>query len=141
MPLNVLVVDDSSIMRSMVIKSLRLSGLPLGDVHQAANGQEGLTVLDANWVDLLLIDLNMPVMTGEEMIDRLRSNEETSTIPILVISTEGSQTRIRSLRDKGAVFIQKPFTPEDLGQTVRRLTGVTDEQFDESFETSSDFDF
>lgn len=70
MALNVLVVDNSMVMRTMIIKTLRLSGLELGDIHQAANGQEGLQVLENNWIDLALVDINMPVISGEEMIDR-----------------------------------------------------------------------
>ena len=69
MSLNVLVVDDSAVMRAMIIKTLRLSGLPLGEVHEAANGQEGLGTLDEHWIDLVLVDINMPVMNGEEMIE------------------------------------------------------------------------
>lgn len=70
MALNVLVVDDSAVMRGIIIKTLRLSGLPLSDVHQAANGEEGLKMLDQHWVDLVMVDINMPVMNGEEMLDR-----------------------------------------------------------------------
>ncbi len=68
MALNVLVLDDSAVMRAIIIKTLKLTGLPLGGIHEAANGKEGLEVLDANWVDLALVDINMPVMTGEEFI-------------------------------------------------------------------------
>ena len=140
--LNILIVDDSAVMRSMVIRTLKMSGLPLGSIHQASDGQEGLKVLDGNWVDLLLVDLNMPVMTGEEMIDRLRAQPETADLPILVISTEGSQTRIEAIRSKGASFIHKPFTPEDLGNTIRELTGVSDhEQNDGGLDPGSSFDF
>jgi len=60
MALNVLIVDDSVVMRTMVLKVLRMSGVPLGEVHQAANGQEGLAALDGNWIDLVLADINMP---------------------------------------------------------------------------------
>ncbi|GAF81238.1 unnamed protein product, partial [marine sediment metagenome] len=62
MSLNVLVVDDSMVGRAMVIKALKLSGIELGEILQAADGQEGLDVLDANWVDLVFADINMPVM-------------------------------------------------------------------------------
>ncbi len=140
--LNILVVDDSAVMRSMVIRTLKMSGVPLGSIHQASNGREGLDVLEGNWIDLLLVDLNMPVMTGEEMIDHLRARQDTADLPILVISTEGSQTRIEAIRSKGASFIHKPFTPEDLGNTIRDLTGVSGhEQHDGGFDPSSGLDF
>jgi len=128
MSLNILVVDDSSVMRAMIIKTLRLSGLPLGQIHQAGNGQEGLDVLSSNWIDLALIDINMPVMNGEEMIDRLRRNPETADLPVIVVSTESSETCIEMLQKKGAVFVHKPFTPETLRETIEKMTGVSSEQ-------------
>ncbi|HEX30388.1 TPA: response regulator, partial [Candidatus Poribacteria bacterium] len=66
MALNILVVDDSSVMRSIIIKTLHLCGLPLGEIYQAVNGLEGLQALEENWIDLALVDINMPVMDGEE---------------------------------------------------------------------------
>ena len=123
MALKVLVVDDSAVMRAMIIRTLRLSGLACEDIHEAANGQEGLQVLGQYPVDLVLADLNMPVMDGEEMIGRLRANPDTAELPVIVVSTEGSFTRISLLRDQGAEFVHKPFTPESLRETVVELMG------------------
>lgn len=127
MALNVLVVDDSAVMRGIIIKTLRLSGLSLSEVHQAANGEEGLKMLDQHWVDLVMVDINMPVMNGEEMLDRMRSNPETAGLPVLVVSTESSETRIEALAQKGARFVHKPFTPETLRAKIIEMTGVSDE--------------
>ncbi|GIX47034.1 MAG: response regulator [Candidatus Tectimicrobiota bacterium] len=126
MALNVLVVDDSAVMRAMVIKTLRLSGLPLGEVHEASNGEEALRQLDAHWIDLALIDLNMPVMDGEALLACLRRNPETAQLPVIVVSTEGSTTRIEALRRQGAAFVHKPFTPEQLRGVILEVTGVAD---------------
>jgi two-component system chemotaxis response regulator CheY len=123
MAINVLVVDDSGVMRSMIIKTIKLSGLQLGETHQAANGREGLEALNEHWIDLVIADINMPVMDGEEMIDRIMENSEHKDIPIVVISTEGSKTRVERLREKGARFIHKPFTPEKIRDTVKDLLG------------------
>ena len=128
MALNILVVDDSSVMRSIIIKTLRLSHLPLGQVHEAPNGQEALKVLEGNWVDLALVDINMPVMDGEEMIHRLRQNPATADLPVIIVSTEGSETRKEVLRQKGAGFVQKPFTPETLRDEVLGTLGGLDDQ-------------
>src|SRR3990167_4040042 len=128
MGFNVLVVDDSSVMRAMIIRTLRLSGLSMGEIHEAANGQEGLQVLEHHWIDLALVDMNMPVMTGEEMLDRVRQNPETADLRVVIISTEGSDTRIDILRRKGVGFVHKPFTPEILRETILRITGGSDEQ-------------
>lgn len=125
MALNVLVVDDSAVMRTILIKMLRLSGLPLAEIHQAADGREGLAVLDEKPVDLALIDLNMPVMTGEQMIGEIRSREKLSQMPILIVSTEGSETRIERLKQQGTYFVHKPFSPESFCQLIEEITGVT----------------
>jgi len=111
-------------MRSIIIKTLRLSGLPLGEVHEAANGREGLQALDGNWIDLALVDINMPEMNGEEMLDAVRTNPETTSLPVVVVSTEGSDTRIEMLQKKGAEFVHKPFTPEILRDTITNMTGA-----------------
>ena len=124
MPLNVLVVDDSSVMRAMIIKTIRMSGLDLGDVYQAGNGQEGLDAARSNWIDLVVADINMPVMNGEEMIDQMKADPELSDLPTIVISTEGSATRIERLESKGVKFIHKPFTPEIIRDSIQDLTGI-----------------
>ncbi len=128
MALNILVVDDSMVMRAMIIKVLRLSKLPLGEIHEASNGQEGLKVLEGHWIDLALVDINMPVMDGEEMINRLRENPDTAALPVLIISTEGSETRKEALTQKGASFVHKPFTPETLRFAILRTIGGFDDK-------------
>lgn len=124
MAIRVLVVDDSSVMRAMILKTMRMTDLPLGMIHQAADGREGLSVLMEYPVDLLIADINMPVMTGEEMINRIRKNPDWDPLAIIVISTEGSDTRIERLERKGAVFIHKPFSPETIRDTVHRMLNV-----------------
>ncbi|MEE4356144.1 MAG: response regulator [Desulfococcaceae bacterium] len=121
MVINVLVVDDSSVMRTMIIKTMKMSGLPVGTIHQAANGKEGLELLRQNWIDLVIADINMPVMNGEEMIDEILAHPETRDVSIIVISTEGSDTRIERLQHKGAAFVHKPFTPENIRDMVIKI--------------------
>ena len=125
MAFNLLVVDDSAVMRRMIIRALRLSGLPLGEVHEAADGEEGLRQLDQHWIDLVLVDLNMPVLNGEEMIRRVRERPEMADLPIVVVSTDGSETRQERLRDSVAGFVHKPFAPETLRDTISGVLGVT----------------
>ena len=74
MSINVLVVDDSAVMRSMIIRTLRMSGVPVAEIYEAADGVEGLEQLSQNWIDLALVDINMPVMNGEEFIERVRAS-------------------------------------------------------------------
>ena len=142
MALNILVVDDSSVMRTIIIKTLRLSGLPLGELYEAKNGVEGLEIIENNWVDLAFVDINMPVMNGEEMINKIRQDPDTADLSIVVVSTESSETRINPLIEKGVKFIHKPFTPEFLKETIISVTGEIDEQeFGESALQCGGFDF
>jgi two-component system chemotaxis response regulator CheY len=124
MAVNLLVVDDSSVMRSMIIKTVRMSGLQVGEIHQAADGLEGLDMLNRHWIDLALVDINMPVMSGEEMILQLRRDPGLKDTPVIVISTEGSTERIDRLLALGARFIHKPFSAEAFRDTVRELIGA-----------------
>jgi two-component system, chemotaxis family, chemotaxis protein CheY len=129
MSFNVLVVDDSAVMRQMIIRTLKMSGIPVGSVHEAGNGEEGLFTLTHEWIDLLLLDINMPVMNGEEMLRRVRAQPETEHLPVIVVSTEGSETRLAALHAMGAVVVRKPFAPETLRDTILRVTGVTDVEY------------
>jgi two-component system chemotaxis response regulator CheY len=130
MGLNILVVDDSSVMRSIIIKTLKMTGLPLGDIWEAKNGEEGLRLLRGKWVDLALVDIHMPVMDGEEMINRLRDNEQYKNLPIIVISSESDPSKIEMMHRKGTTFIHKPFKPETLKEVMIAVTGVSNENKD-----------
>jgi two-component system chemotaxis response regulator CheY len=125
MAFNVLIVDDSAVMRGMIARVVRLSGLPLGAIHEAGDGAAGLAALAEHWVDLVLLDVNMPVMDGEEMLRRLRADPETAALPVIIVSTEGSEARRAALEALGVSFIRKPFKPEDLRALVLQATGVT----------------
>lgn len=129
MAFNVLVVDDSAVMRTMVVRTLKMSGIPLASVHEAANGEDGLRLLGEEWIDLLLLDINMPVMNGEEMLQRVRANPDTREIRVIVVSTEGSETRLASLQELGASIVHKPFAPTTLRNTILRVTGVSDAEY------------
>jgi two-component system, chemotaxis family, chemotaxis protein CheY len=123
MPLHVLLVDDSAVMRTMIARTLRLSGVPLGDVVQCGDGRQALEALAARTVDLALVDINMPVMDGEQLLDRIRTGQRTAGLPVIVVSTESSAVRVERLRSKGAHFIHKPFTPEQLRDLIHTVTG------------------
>jgi two-component system, chemotaxis family, chemotaxis protein CheY len=123
MSLNLLVVDDSAVMRAMIIKALRMAQLPLGEVYQAADGAEGLAQMGSHWVDLCVTDINMPVMDGEQMIESMRASDETADTPVIVVSTEGSETRIERILANGVSFVRKPFTPEEIRSAIKEAVG------------------
>ncbi len=119
MSYRILIVDDSRTTRKMVARSLKMSKLPISEVVEAENGEEGLAALEASEIDIVFSDLNMPVMTGFEMIDRIKESDKLSAIPLIVISTEGSAARIEHLKSQGVNgYIRKPFQPETMRDVV-----------------------
>ena len=88
---SILIVDDSSLMRSMIKRIIQVSDFPCNDLRYAENGREGLEVMREHHVDLLVVDINMPVMDGSEMIAAVRADNSISATSVLVISTEGSE--------------------------------------------------
>jgi two-component system chemotaxis response regulator CheY len=124
MAYNILIVDDSPIMRQVIKKTVRVSGADIGVVYEANNGKEGLEQAQSNWIDLILTDINMPEMNGVEFIRHLKSDEELSSIPVMVISTEGRDEIVQEAMRLGAVdYITKPFRPEEIGEDIIRILG------------------
>lgn len=123
MSLNILLVDDSDVIRMMIERTLRLADLPVKSVHHAANGRQALDVLDEEWIDLVLADLNMPVMDGAEMLSRIREQDAFKDMPVIIVSTEGATQRIDDLSSKGvSAWIRKPFTPEEIRDVIGGVT-------------------
>lgn len=123
MSVNVLVVDDSDVIRSMILKTLRIAEVPVASAFEASNGREALSILAENWVDVVLADINMPVMDGVEMLRRIRAAEETADTPVIVVTTEGSTARVTELAAAGvSAFVRKPFTPEKIREVVLSVT-------------------
>jgi two-component system, chemotaxis family, chemotaxis protein CheY len=122
MAYNVLIVDDSAIVRSVVRKTLGMSGIELGEIHEAGNGRDALAALEQHWIDIVFADINMPVMNGIEMVDRMVERDLLKTSPVVIISTERSETRIEELRARGvSAYLNKPFTPECLRDVIARI--------------------
>lgn len=124
MAYNFLIVDDSSVMRKMLARTVRMCGLEVGEIYEAGNGQEGLDALAARKVDLIFVDINMPVMNGEEMVDRVRADPKTEKLPVVFISSESSSSRIEILMQKKAGFVHKPFSPEALRENIVSALGA-----------------
>ncbi len=119
MPIRALIVDDSSVMRKIVERSLAQAGIEMSQVFQAGNGAEALAVLSANRVDLILCDINMPVMDGLEFIKQLPGVENAKSVPVVMITTEGSEAQVVQALSSGASgYIRKPFTPEQVKEQV-----------------------
>lgn len=119
---NVLIVDDSLIIRKMIAKTLRISDLNISEFFFAENGRQALRQLKENSVDIVFADINMPEMNGIQMIEEMRKEDLLSSIPVVVISTERSRKRIEELKAMGVKsYLCKPFIPEQFTQVVKDL--------------------
>ena len=125
MALNILIVDDSSLTRKAIRRIIDMLGLEVEQILEAENGSEALKVLAKTNIDLVLADLNMPEMGGIEMIYHMRGNEATKNIPVVVVTTESSTTRIEGLlADCAKAYLHKPFTPEEFKEVITQTVGV-----------------
>jgi two-component system, chemotaxis family, chemotaxis protein CheY len=124
---NILIVDDSATIRQMVKRTMQLAELDIGDVYEASNGIEALAQLAEHKVGVIMLDINMPMMNGMQLLSRMKSNEKLKDIPIVIVSTEGSEQRIQEFENIGAFgFVRKPFHPEQLRDVLQPLLGVTE---------------
>lgn len=124
MAYRVLIVDDSPAMRTFVRRVAELSGIEVERYFQAANGEEALALLQREPVDVVLTDVNMPRMNGEELLRNLEADERFRNVPVLVISTDGTETRVHRMMALGAKgYVKKPFLPEILREELERVLG------------------
>lgn len=126
MAYNVLIVDDSPAMRSFVHRVLELSGLEIGRCAQAENGKAALDFLREEWVDLVLTDINMPVMDGLEFLRNIEADNSLRMIPVVVVSTDKTENREQQMLKLGAKgYVKKPFLPETLRAEIEKVLGVS----------------
>jgi two-component system chemotaxis response regulator CheY len=120
-----LIVDDSSVMRKIVERSLRQAGLDTLVVYEAGNGAEGLDMLKSKDVDLILSDINMPSMDGLEFLRQIRAQQLAPGIPVVMITTESSEEHVKQAILAGARgYIRKPFTAEQVKERVLPLVNA-----------------
>ncbi len=132
MAFNILIADDSETMRAVVKKIVIMSGVPIGELHEAENGKEVLNILGETWVDVILTDINMPEMDGMDLLRELSADDVHRNIPVILITTESSLARMEQARDLGAAgYIKKPFLPE----TIKKiLLDVLEKAYDKKVE-------
>ncbi len=113
MPKSLMIVDDSATMRKIIMRTVRMSGLEFDRTQEAGNGAEALSKLGADGVDIMLCDINMPEMSGTELIKEVRRLDSCADTKIVIVSTESSQEFVEGVLADGANgYITKPFTPE-----------------------------
>jgi two-component system chemotaxis response regulator CheY len=122
MPLDILIVDDSAAIRKILHRVLVQAEVPMGKVHEAGDGQEALEKLRTEKIGLILSDINMPTMDGIEFLTRLKADDSFKSVPILMVTTEGSQAKVLQALELGAAgYVKKPFTAE---QIKEKLAGI-----------------
>jgi len=129
MAYNILIVDDSTPMRAVIKKVVKASGFNVGQFFEAANGIEALKILNQEWLDLVLTDYNMPDMNGLGLVEEMKKDEELKSVPVVMITTEGSRERVEEFMEKGVMdYIKKPFTPEQIKQKLMQIIGETEDE-------------
>ncbi len=116
---SILIVDDSAMMRKIILRALTLAGLEFQRVIEAGDGAEALEILKVQTVELIMCDINMPVMNGLDMLKNLRALNLAVDVPIVMVTTESSSEHVRQAVAVGASgYIRKPFTPDQVKQKV-----------------------
>jgi len=121
-PLEILIVDDSATMRQFVRRAVQLSEVPVANVHEAANGHEALAVIEANDIDAVFTDINMPVMSGVDLLREL-ARQGRNTPARIVVSTDGSEARRREMEGLARWYVNKPVRPEVVRDVLNELAG------------------
>jgi two-component system chemotaxis response regulator CheY len=115
----VLIVDDSAVMRKIIKKNIADSGMVVSDYIDAGDGKQALDAVSKNDIDLILCDWNMPNMSGLEFVKTLRSLNLPKKIPVVMITTEGSDAKVSEAKESGADgYLTKPFTPDQIRDTL-----------------------
>ena len=121
-PPNLLIVDDSKAIRKILLRVLNQTGLPLGQVLEAGDGKEALKLMEDHNVSLVLSDINMPNMDGLELLRTLRASAQWHDLPVVMITTEGSQAKVQEAVDLGATsYVRKPFSADLLRDKLASL--------------------
>ncbi|HYO83554.1 MAG TPA: response regulator [Bryobacteraceae bacterium] len=115
MSFRMLIVDDSDAMRTFIKRVVNMSGLEPSAIYEVGNGKEALECLASQPVDVILSDINMPVMDGEQFLKELASSGKLREIPVVIVSTDSTATQVgRALKLGARGYVKKPFTPEAL---------------------------
>ena len=124
-PMNLLIVDDSAMMRSMIKRVLGMTDVRVGEIYEAGNGREALDVLETHDVEVLLTDINMPVMSGTELLRILAGNPRWRSLRRVIISTDGSTARREEVAGLHVrCYLEKPVTPEVVRDVLTQVADV-----------------
>lgn len=120
--LDVLIIDDSAAIRKILQRVLQQAEMSIGSIYEAGDGLEAIAILKTKPVGLIFSDINMPNMDGLQFLSELRANDAWKEIPVLMITTEGSQVKVMAALDLGANgYVRKPFTPDQIKDKLAGL--------------------
>ena len=126
-PLNILIVDDSAMMRAMIKRVAGLADIPIATVYEAGNGQEAIEILESHPIDALFTDINMPVMSGTELLREIERRGEWKDLVRVIISTDGSAARREEGSElHGRCYVEKPFRPEVMRDVLAEVATNAD---------------
>ncbi|HEX3355997.1 MAG TPA: response regulator [Tepidisphaeraceae bacterium] len=121
---NILIVDDSSTTRAFIRRVIGLSGFQTKEIYEASDGKKALELLNQQAVDIVLADLQMPEMDGEEMSRRIFNDPTKQHVSVIVVSADPNEQKIQSLLQAGAKgYLAKPFTPEAFRKALLNVIG------------------
>jgi two-component system chemotaxis response regulator CheY len=119
---DILVVDDSAAIRKILTRVLRQTGMAIQTIHEAGDGQDALALMAQHRIDLVLSDINMPKMDGLQLLASLKASPQWQAIPVVMITTEGGETKVaEAVRLGAAGYVRKPFTAD---QIKEKLVGI-----------------
>jgi two-component system chemotaxis response regulator CheY len=122
MPLDILIVDDSAAIRKILQRVLRQADVDVGQVYEAGDGLEALETLKKHKVHLVLADVNMPNMNGMQLLAEIKSDAELASVPVIMVTTEGSQSKVMEAAQLGAAgYIRKPFSADQIKDKISSL--------------------
>jgi two-component system, chemotaxis family, chemotaxis protein CheY len=117
--MDILIVDDSAAIRKILQRVIRQADIPIGNVIEAGDGKEALEALKTQTVGLILSDINMPNMDGIEMLGHIKASETLKNVPVVMVSTEGSQAKVLEAVQLGAAgYVRKPFNADQIKEKL-----------------------
>lgn len=120
----ILIVDDSPLLRATARRAVLQAGASPSQIREAPNGQEALDALRESPADIVLLDINMPVMDGFQFVEEKVKDPSLADVRVALVTTEGNKKRLARMTELGVKhYLRKPFEPEELRALVEDLFG------------------
>ncbi len=118
----ILIVDDSPLLRATARRAVLQAGVPAANLREAQNGKEALERLREEKADVVLLDINMPVMDGFQFVEHKAQDPSLADVKVALVTTEGNKKRLERMTELGVQhYLRKPFEPEELRALVGEL--------------------